>query len=223
MNKPTSLRFEAIFFDMDGLLVNTEGIYLSATNEILSPLGLEISLNWYIQENLGKGLSNIEIASELARKKGVSEDIIAQLRPRRNRRYGEMLKTHVSVVDGVQDVLTALHGRFIMGIVTSSRKDHFDIIMEKTRLRAFFDFALTADDATELKPHPELYLKAVEKSEKTKERCLALEDSARGVTAAKAAGLICYAVPDTLTRVQDFSIADKVLDSIRDVPVLLGV
>ena len=93
--------------------------------------------------------------------------------------------------------------------------------MEKTGLRRSFDFVITGDDVKKHKPDPEPYLKATEVSGQKKEHCLVLEDSFRGVQAAKAAGLTCFAVPDELTRVQDFSIADKILKSIRELPCLL--
>jgi HAD superfamily hydrolase (TIGR01509 family) len=107
-----------------------------------------------------------------------------------------------------------------MGIVTSSRKEHFDSIMDQTGLRRHFTFFITANDVENVKPHPEPYLKALDHVKLPKEECLVLEDSRRGVQAAKAAGLTCFAIPDALTRSQDFSIADRVLESIREVPSL---
>ncbi len=202
---------------MDGLLVDSESLYFDSVKESLATVGVEITREWYIRENLGKGKSSLG----LAREKGISEEKIEQLREQRNERYGEMLKANVRPMDGVTETLSILEGKFLMGIVSSSRKDHFDIIMEKTGLRRFFSFFLTAADVKKIKPDPELYLKAIELSEKSKEECLVLEDSFRGVQAAKAAGITCYAIPDKLTEIQNFSIADKVLGSIREVPKLL--
>jgi len=93
--------------------------------------------------------------------------------------------------------------------------------MEKTGLRRFFSFFITEQDVKNLKPHPEPYLKAVDLSGCSKEQCLVLEDSYRGVQSAKAAGLTCYAIPDVLTKVQDFSVADKVLGGISEVPEIV--
>ena len=212
-------RFKAVFFDNDGLLVDTEGLYFQSVQEVFAPVGIEISREWYIRENLGTGRSSFELAKE----KGLSEEEIAKLRRERNERYGELLREKVRPMDGVPEVLAMLHGKFQMGVVTSGRKAHFDIIMEMTGLRRFFDFFVTEQDVKKLKPNPEPYLKAVELSGHAKEHCLVLEDSFRGVQAAKAAGLTCYAIPDELTRTQDFSIADKVLESIRELPALLAV
>ena len=214
---PRHMSFKAIFFDNDGLLVDTEGLYFQSIQEVFAPVGIEISREWYIRENLGTGRSSFELAKE----KGFSEEEIAKLRRERNERYGELLREKVRPIDGIPEVLAMLHGKFLMGVVTSSRKVHFDIIMEMTGLRHFFSFFITEQDVRNLKPDPEPYLKAVELSGQTKEHCLVLEDSFRGVQAAKAAGLTCYAIPDELTRVQDFSIADKVLKSIRELPRII--
>src|SRR3989344_6677602 len=125
------MNFKAIFFDNDGLLVDTEPLYFRATHEIFAPIGIEIAKEWYIRENLGKGRSSFELAKE----KGIPDDQIVRLRQRRNERYGELLKEKVKPIDGVSEVLEKLYGKFLMGVVTSGRRDHFDIIMQKTELR----------------------------------------------------------------------------------------
>ncbi len=214
---PRHMGFKAVFFDMDGLLVDTELLMFNATQEILTGAGVGISKDWYIRENLGKGVSSVE----LAREKGISDQEVEVLRKRRNDRYGEILNESVTPIDGVTEVLEKLHGRFLLAVVTGSRRDHFDIIMQKTRLLRFFDFCITGEDVTNIKPDPESYATAIVRAHQKKEHCLALEDSHKGVRAAKAAGLTCYAIPDALTKTHDFSTADKVLKSIRELPGLI--
>jgi HAD superfamily hydrolase (TIGR01509 family) len=211
------MAFKAIFFDMDGLLVDTESIYFDTVKEVLASVNVEITKDWYIHENLGKGRSSLDLATEA----GIPHDEVEILRKRRNALYGEMLKGKVSPIDGVVEVLERLEGHFLLAIVTSSRREHFDIIMEKTGLLHFFDFFLTGADVTRIKPDPEPYLKAIERAHQQKKHCLVLEDSFKGTQAAKAAGLTCYAIPDALTRTHNFSIADKVLRSIRELPDLV--
>ncbi|MDO8575844.1 MAG: HAD family phosphatase [bacterium] len=218
MNKPTSPRFEAVFFDMDGLLVDTESLYLDATREVFAPFDVEVSLDWYMTEQLGKGTSTFSLLEA----KGIAQDVIQETRVRRNKRYMEMLEG-IEPIQGVRETLLQLHGKFALAVVTSSNREPFEIIMRNTELKHFFDFSITFDDVTSLKPDPKPYQKAVEHSGFEKENCLALEDSSKGVSAAKAAGISCYAIPDELTKGHDFSMADKVLGSIREVPALLRV
>lgn len=104
-----------------------------------------------------------------------------------------------------------------MGIVTSSRKEHFEIIHRSSGLLKYFDFFLTGEHYTKFKPNPEPYLLAVERSGCKKEECLAIEDSERGLTSAKSAGIYCYVIPTELTRGGNFSSADKVLGNIKEI------
>ena len=97
----------------------------------------------------------------MAQQRGVAPAAIERLRNDRNARYSELLAQAPRVTAGVTDVLDALHGRYVMGVVTSSRKDHFDVIHRNTGLLKYFDFVLTASDFTRVKPHPEPYVRAV--------------------------------------------------------------
>ena len=209
---------KAVFFDNDGLLVDTESLYLDATREIFAPYGVEVPLDWYIHQHLGEGVS----VFGLLLAKGIPEQKIAELQAARYKRYEEMLGG-IRAIDGVIEVLEQLHGKFILAVVTSGRKESLDIVTHKTGLGHFFDFVITSDDVKNTKPDPEPYLKAIELSGQEKAHCLALEDSSKGARAAKAAGITCFAIPDALTKFHDLSMADKVLGSIREVPTLLGL
>lgn len=210
-------KFEAIFFDMDGLLVETEALSFESTKETFAARGIEMTKEWFIDEHLGKGISTLE----LARKKGFSEDEVQKLRTMRRQRYVELLEEKAKPVEGALETLELLQGHFLMEVVTGSYRNQYNILMQRTGFGHFFDFSVTGDDVVKFKPHPEPYLRALDISKKSKASCLVLEDSGNGTQAAKAAGLTCYAIPDVLTKTHDFSIADKVLQSIRDVPVLV--
>lgn len=209
--------FKAIFWDNDGLLVDTEMLYFQASQEILATAGIELTKDWYTKKQLQQGMSTFD----LVREKEISEPEVQELRQKRNKRYEELLLTEVPIIDGVIEVLEKLKGHFQMGVVTSSRKEHFEIIMEKTDLRKYFDFFVTEQDVQNTKPDPEPYLTALKISKQKAEDCLVLEDAMRGVQAAKTAGLTCYAVPNDLTRDQDFSIADRVLGNLNELPSLI--
>ena len=210
-------KFEAIFFDMDGLLVETEALSFESTKETFVARGIEMTKEWFIDEHLGKGISTLE----LARKKGFSEDEVQKLRTMRRQRYVELLEEKAKPVEGALETLELLRGHFLMAVVTGSYRNQYNILMQRTGFGHFFDFSVTGDDVVHFKPHPEPYLRALGISEKSKGSCLVLEDSGNGTQAAKAAGLTCYAIPDVLTKTHDFSAADKVLQSIRDVPALV--
>jgi beta-phosphoglucomutase-like phosphatase (HAD superfamily) len=85
------------------------------------------------------------------------------------------------------------------------------------KVRDYFQAVIVAEDVERVKPFPDIYLKCIEKLNLGKEKCVAIEDSATGLAAAKAAGIKCIAVPCEFTRSQDFSQADLRLEKISEI------
>jgi HAD superfamily hydrolase (TIGR01509 family) len=135
--------------------------------------------------------------------------------------YIEMLQTEDFSIPGVEPALESLVNRYTMAVVTSSLRKHFDIIHRHTNYLRFFDFVLTREDYNQSKPQPEPYLKALELLAIDPDEVLVIEDSQRGIMAAKRAGLTCWAVPNRLSTDGDFSQADRVLSNIGEVARLL--
>jgi HAD superfamily hydrolase (TIGR01509 family) len=208
---------EAIFWDNDGVLVETEHLYFQATQHVLETIGVALTEADYIQLFLVEGRGAWHLAAE----HGVASREIERLRHERNALYGEWLADAPRLTDGIVQVLDALHGKYVMGVVTSSRKDHFDLIHRTTGLLRYFDFVLTANDFTRVKPDPEPYRLAVARSGIDPGACVAIEDSARGLQSATGAGISCIVVPTALTRGCTFAGAHRVLNSIGEIPAAL--
>ncbi len=204
---------KAVFWDNDGVLVDTERLYFAATQQILATVGATLSREQFIELILVQARG----AWHLAIEKGVSENSIKDLRDQRDVLYSKLLCLNCNIIGGVREVLEDLHRRFFMGIVTSSRKKHFDLIHQSSGLLKHFDFVLTGDDYTKYKPDPEPYLLAVKKSGFRKEECIAIEDSERGLKSAKSAGIGCMVIPTELTKTGNFSQADKILKNVKEV------
>lgn len=207
------MKFSTIFWDSDGTLVDTEEPYFKVTQEVMKEVGIDLTRDWYVNEQLKKGTSAFDLARDL----GQSDASIQALRKKKDELYLESLKTGVRVMEGVFRTLEALHGKIPMGIVTTSRKVNFDQIMASTGLAKYFDFFILREDVVHEKPDPEPYLKAWEKSGFAKEECLVIEDTERGVTSAKAAGLACFAIPNALSKDNDFSKADRILKNLEEI------
>ena len=208
---------KALFWDNDGVLVETEHLYFQATQHVLETIGVALTEADYIQLFLVEGRGAWHLAAE----HGIASRDIERLRNVRNALYGEWLAEAPRLTDGVVQVLDALHGKYVMGVVTSSRKDHFDLIHRTTGLLKYFDFVLTADDFNRVKPDPEPYLLAVARSGIDPGACMAIEDSERGLRSATGAGIRCIVVPTTLTRGGMFAGADRILGSISEIPAVL--
>jgi HAD superfamily hydrolase (TIGR01509 family) len=208
---------KAIFWDNDGVLVDTEELYFKATQQVLANVGIPLSEEDYIELFLIQGRGAFHLAVE----RGMTQADVERLRTERNALYGRWLAEAPRLMADVTRVLEALHGRYRMGIVTSSRRDHFDVTHAQTGLLRYFDFVLTAADFTRVKPDPEPYRRAVERVGVDPAECLAIEDSARGLQAAGAAGVPCVVVPTRLTCRCAFPGAARVLMKLEDLLTVL--
>jgi HAD superfamily hydrolase (TIGR01509 family) len=203
---------QALLWDNDGVLVDTEPLYFRATREILAGVGIELDEARYIEISLRRGGSLLDLVQD----RGPAQ--VEQLRDARNARYAELLTSDLRVIDGVAECLEALHGRVPMAIVTSSLRSAFESIHRQTGLLGYFEFALTSGDYAAHKPHPEPYLSAAERLGVAPEECVVIEDTERGLQSATRAGMRCLVIPNSLTRGFEFQTAHAVLDSVRDVP-----
>lgn len=208
---------EAIFWDNDGVLVDTEHLYFEATRQVLGTVGIGLTQETYVDLFMVQSAG----AWQMAARHGVSADDIRRLRDERDALYCELLDREPLLMEDIAEVLDALHGKYVMGVVTSAQKNHFDLIHRRTGLLKYFDFVLTGNDYTRFKPHPEPYMRALAKSGAAPEACLAIEDTERGLESAKGAGIRCVVVPSRLTRGRQFVKADKVLDRLVDLVELL--
>jgi len=211
--------FDVILFDNDGVLVDTEPLFLAATQELLGTVGVAIDIEIYRDLCLVQGRS----VFDLAQRQGLSRQEILELRARRDARYMEMIEAGVAVLDGVGDTLAKLHGVRPLAIVTSSLRPHFESIHRQTGLLRYFDFVLADGDYARHKPHPDPYLAAAKRFDVDCERCLVIEDTERGLEAAHAAGMRCVAIPNALSETGNFERAEHVLGSIKELAGLLGL
>jgi HAD superfamily hydrolase (TIGR01509 family) len=207
----------AVLWDNDGVLVDTEHLYFLATQQVLRSVGIDLTEELYIDLFLVQARG----AWHLAEAQGITEDHVDRLRAERNALYLNFLKTRSTTIDGVEDVLKRLHDNYLMGIVTSSHREHFEAIHRNTGLMKFFAFTLTSEDYSRYKPDPEPYRLAVERSGLSAEECVAVEDSERGLASATGAGLRCVVIPRGLTRSGSFSGAHAIVKTIREIPTVL--
>lgn len=208
--------FNGIFWDNDGVLMETEHLYFRACAEALEGEGVALSMDEFMEISMRRG----ESVLQLARLPRSGE---SALRDWRNERYLELLANEAQVIPGVVETLQRLHGRVPMAIVTGCRREHFELMHRGSGLLRFFDFVVTREDYLRAKPHPESYLTALKRAALHPQGCLAVEDSERGVAAAVAAGLACAAIPGGFNAGGNFAAARWRLERISQLPELLGL
>ena len=201
--------FDALLLDNDGVLVDTERLYFVANRDVLATVGIALTEEEYVEFFLRQGVG----AWHLAAARGLAPDVIEALRNARDQRYFELVGQADITIPGVAALLPALAARYRLAIVTSSEPEPFARTHARTGLLSHFEFVLTRVDYTQSKPAPEPYLRAVDRMGLPPARCLVIEDSERGLRAAKAADLTCWVIPSTFTVGCLFAGADAVLDS----------
>jgi HAD superfamily hydrolase (TIGR01509 family) len=218
MAPPMLDRPVALLWDNDGVLVDTEGLYFKATREVLATVGVELNEALYVQLFLREGRG----AFHLARDRGLDEAQIDTLRNARDARYAQLLETGSLLFAGVEQAMAALACQYRMAIVTSSLREHFQLIHRSTQILQHFEFVLTRGDYLHAKPDPDPYLTALARLGHRADACLAIEDSERGLRAARAAGLRCWVVPSPLAREGSFAEAERVFASFGELVTALG-
>jgi HAD superfamily hydrolase (TIGR01509 family) len=202
-----------ILWDNDGVLVDTEGLYFRACQQVLGSIGIPLSLDQFKDVSLRQGKSTFVLATD----GGVPADEVALLQQQRDKIYEDLLHAHRTAIDGVEEVLHALSGQVRMGVVTSARRRHFEAAHAQSGLIQYLDFVLTREDYERTKPHPEPYLTAMQRHNLRSDECLIVEDSERGLAAAKAARVDCIIVLSQWTRHGNFQGALTVVESIAEV------
>ena len=210
--------YNAIFWDNDGVLVNTEHLFFLANLKVFENLGFVLSKGdfkeYYLKQNCGTWHWLTDA--------GVSVKRIKELKAKRDLIYSDLIKTTDYRVAQAEPVIKMLHRKKIpMAIVTSSEKVHFTEIHSKTKLLRYFKFVIYGADCVNTKPDPEPYQKAMYRLGVKPEECLVIEDSPRGLESAKAAGMKCCIILNDLIETADCENADFIVDCISDIPSII--
>jgi len=204
-----------ILFDHDGVLVDTEFWYYKAGERALAEIGLTLDKGRYLHD-MNQGLGTWA----QARAAGIDEQTISRQREVRND-YQEYLRTEAIEIEGVVETLAELSKYVRMAIVTTAKRVDFEIIHEKSQVRSFMAFVLVREDYELAKPHPEPYLAGLKRFGATKEEALLVEDSARGLNSAVAAGIDCVIVYNDFTKAHDFSQASFRIETLMELKEII--
>jgi HAD superfamily hydrolase (TIGR01509 family) len=159
---------------------------------------------------------------DLAAERGFGSAEVAALREKRDQRYARSLERGVQVIPGAREAVARLRqeGKRV-AIVTTCPRRHFGIQHRRTGLPAEFEFVLVREDYPRSKPFPDPYAAAVQRMGVDASSCVAIEDTQRGIDAANAAGVRCFACASPMTHGTTFQGAVDVLDSVRDLPAAI--
>jgi len=191
---------EALIFDFDGLILDTETPEVLVWQAIYREHGFELPVEEWEKTVGGFGLSNFDAAENLAILSSGRLDSVS-LRARYRREADAII--HASpVLPGVVDLIEdAKRAGLKVAIGSSSRHSWVDTHLSRLEIMAYFDHVICQDDVLpgRTKPHPDIFLKALDQLTVKKDAAVIFEDSLNGVLAARRAGIFVVAVPNPLT------------------------
>lgn len=205
---------QALVFDFDGLILDTETPIFQSWQEMYQTYGLELPLDLWVT-NIGTSEEPFDPLAELERYCGTvlnHEEIAAK----RMQRELDLIRERAPL-PGVEDYLKDAGDLGLkIGLATSSSCRWVTGHLERLGLIGYFHTIVAKDDVPRTKPDPTLYRKAVERLGVAPEQAVAFEDSPNGILAARRAGLFCVAVPNPMTHALPIDHADLCLESLAE-------
>jgi beta-phosphoglucomutase-like phosphatase (HAD superfamily) len=208
---------DAILFDMDGVLMDSEPLHLRATQFALGERA-----GYTERDNRSFfGVTDAEMFRILRILFNLDPSTDDLVRKKRERLVA-LVRAEGRGLPGVPEIpLRFREAGFRLGLVSASARPIIDTILETVGLRRAFETIVSGDEVARGKPAPDGYLMAARRLAVDPERCFVVEDTRNGVLAAKAAGMTVAAVPSSASDHEDFSPADLVLPSLEALPKVL--
>jgi HAD superfamily hydrolase (TIGR01509 family) len=203
---------EAVVFDLDGIIVDSEHVWDDVRRELAHDRGGR----WHERASRDMmGMSSVEWSLYMRDVVGLAEtpeEINAEVVRRMEAVYRERLP----LIPGAVGAVERLAARWPLGLASSSNRELIDLVLEVSGLDRLFGVTVSSEEVARGKPAPDVYLEAARRLEAAPERCAAVEDSEAGIRSARAAGMRVLVVPNEHFPPADEALAeaDVVLDDV---------
>jgi len=213
---------EAVIFDFDGVITDSEILHFRAFNKVLAQHGLELSKKEYYGQYLG--LSDSDCFGTLIDegRLGIEKAQVKTLIQQKTRVFEQLARTDGKIIEGVREFLDMLTAaRVPIAICSGALRAEIELILEDAGLRGLFDVIVSAEEVTRGKPDPEGFLLALQRLNETvltpitPGQCIVIEDSHWGLKAAHAAGMHTIAVTNTY-EAEQLQAAQRVVARLSD-------
>jgi HAD superfamily hydrolase (TIGR01509 family) len=183
---------DAVVFDLDGVLLDSEEIWDRAREELAKERGGR----WHDRAQRDMmGMSSKEWSRYMHDVIGLSEPP-EEINREVVRRLTELYREELPAITGAREAVERLAGRWPLGLASSSNRELIDLALELLGVKHLFKATISSEEVERGKPAPDVYLEAARRLGVEPTRAAAIEDSQNGILAAKAAGTRVIAIPN---------------------------
>jgi len=205
---------QAVIFDNDGVIVDSEPLHHLAEKQTMARYGVEITEDEFLkyvgigtEQMFGDWIKKFQLTADPTEMIERHQRTIMQL-------FAEQVQPTPNVIPFIQQLTDK---KYKLAVASSSQRALVEIGLRKYDLLKYFQAVVCADDVTNPKPDPELFLLAAEQLQVRPAECLVIEDSSAGIKAAKAAGMYCVGYLNAHSGQQDLSAADVVVSDFGEI------
>jgi HAD superfamily hydrolase (TIGR01509 family) len=207
---------QALVFDFDGVLADSEPLHLFAYQEVLSSYGVTLSREDYYSRYLG--FDDVGMFTRLAEAQGwpMDADRLETLVAEKGRVFDEAIESKDVLYPGAAACIERMAAEFPLGIASGALRHEIEAILRRGGLDGYVRFIVASGETPRSKPAPDPYRRASELHGLPAAACLAIEDSLWGIESAQAAGLPCIAVTHTYPAAE-LTPADRIVESLAEI------
>ncbi len=209
---------KAAIFDMDGVIIDSEPLYVEMNRELFGELGIYIPESEY---HTFVGMSSPLMWGYIREKFSLTQSAEELMNIEKERIHELLNSSRISSpVSGVANLLDELKlNNIALGIASSAARKNVKTVLNKLGLSEYFISLTCGEDVEHGKPAPDIFLKAAERMAAEPANCVVIEDSLNGLTGAKAAGMRCIGYAGDPNSKQDLSGADLIIKSFGNVEI----
>jgi HAD superfamily hydrolase (TIGR01509 family) len=210
---------QAVILDMDGVLVDSEPLHIKAETKTLAPYGIELSkeeINHYMGMGVKMMLKSLIIKYSLP----FAEEALFRIH---EKNLSDLFQAELKIMPGTMEMIDHLKNRKIkLALASSSSPGLIDLVLKIIGLKSAFDVVISGEQVVNGKPFPDIFIKTAGLLNIPPDRCVVIEDSKNGVSAAKSAGMLCIGFRSPHSKNQDISQADYIVDDLIQIKDLLS-
>ncbi|MFW6035005.1 MAG: HAD family hydrolase [Halanaerobiales bacterium] len=208
-------KLEAVIFDMDGVIIDSEPIHYQANLQLFKKMNIQVTRDEY--EGF-IGLSNTEVWSRLKEKHNLNSPVEELVSEIVESNIKVLKGSQVEPINGIKPLLDKLRKvKLKVALASSSPTEYIRQVLEKLKIKEYFETTVSGEELKNGKPDPDIFLHTAELINVKPGNCLVIEDSENGVKAAKAAGMKCIGYNNLNSGSQNLDNADIIINSITEI------